>query len=297
MKRNQLSDISIFVEVAKAKGFRVAAKNLKLSAGSVSEAIQRFEDRLGVRLFDRTTRKTVLTTLGQQLYERSLPAINDLEYALNEIAEERGVISGTLKLNVPRTSGLLFLDQLITEYALAYPHVDIELIYNDEKVDLVSSGIDAAIRSQHLLEKDTHAIPIGVDHDIAVVASPDYLERMGWPNTPEDLLAHDGIMFTVANANTPIQWLFKRGDGMYSVAPKPRMVVNEFSSILQYAQAGIGLAYVYASPVQSLIASGKLVEVLKGQVPSLPKYTINYLSKRHMPSRLRAFIDMAKNSR
>lgn len=295
MKRNKLNDISIFIEVAKANGFRAAANNLNLSAGSVSEAVHRLEDSIGVRLFDRTTRKIALTSLGQQLYERSLPAINDIEYAINEVSEAKGGVSGTLKLNAPHACGPFFLDRLIAEYAIAYPNVDIELIYDDQKVDLVSSGLDAVIRSQSLLEQDTHGIPIGSDHEIIIVASPNYLEKNGVPNTPEDLIEHHGVIFSLGHVNKVIPWLFKGKEGAYSVMPKPRIRVNGLVSMLKYVESGIGLAYVYASPVQPLIEAGRLLEVLKGQVFPSPKYTINYLSKRHMPERLRVFIEMAKH--
>lgn len=294
MQRNQLSDMSIFVEVARANGFRAAADNLKLGAGSVSEAIQRFEDRLGVRLFDRTTRKIALTTLGRQLYERSLPAITDLESAVRELNEAQGVVAGTLKLNAPQSSGPFFLDRLIATFCVAYPEVNVELTYDDEKVDLVASGVDAAIRSQNLLEMDTHAISIGPELKMAIIASPEYLNAHGVPERPEDLVGHDCITFAIGNANRPAPWDFETADGTFAVVPKSRMVVNNLASMIDYAVAGLGLAYVYASPAQPMIAAGQLVCVLESVVPVRPKYTINFLSKRHMPERLRAFIDMAK---
>lgn len=296
MRRNELSDMSIFVEVARANGFRAAAENLNLGAGSVSEAVQRFEDRLGIRLFDRTTRKIALTTLGQQLYERSLPAINDLESAVRELHEAKGNVSGVLRLNAPHSSGLFFLDKLLCEFCAKYPDVDVELTYDDEKIDLVTSGVDAVIRFENLLEMDTHAMPIGPNLEMAVIASPGYLERRGTPQTPEDLLGHDGLHFAIGNTKNPAPWVFDSGRGTYSVAPKRRLIVNNLAPMLDYAVAGIGLAYVYAGPVMAMIQDGRLVSVLEGMIPARPKHTINYLSKRHMPSRLRAFIDLAKTN-
>lgn len=295
MKRNQLSDMSVFVEVARAKGFRAAAKNLKLGAGSVSEAVQRFEDRLGVRLFDRTTRKIALTTIGQKLYERSLPAIIDLESAVNELIQTEGEVAGTLKLSAPHSSGPFFLNALITEFATGYPDVSVELIYDDRKVDLVTSGVDAAIRSQNLLEQDTHAVPIGPELNMVIVGSPQYIQLNGSPKTPEDLLTHKGIFFAFNDAKRLAPWVFENEEGKYAVAPKPRMIVNDVVSMLNYAEAGLGLAYIYATAAEPLIKSGKLVEVLEGQVPALPRYTLNYLTKKHMPARLRVFIERVKN--
>lgn len=297
MQRNQLSDMSIFVEVARANGFRTAAENLNLGPGSVSEAVQRFEDRLGVRLFDRTTRKIALTALGRQLYQRSLPAITDLETAVRELNDARGVVAGTLKLSAPGGSGALFLDALITDYCRACPDVTIELTYDDAKVDLVASGIDAAIRSRNLLELDTHAVSIGPELDMTIVASPEYLDRMGTPTTPEDLLARDGICFAIGSSKQLVPWVFENAEGTYAVAPTPRLIVNELASLIAFAEAGLGLAYLYAAPVQALIDAGRLVRVLDDQISPRPRYTINYLSKRHMPARLRAFIDIAKSPR
>ncbi len=297
MKRNEMSDISIFVEVAQANGFRAAADRLNLGAGSVSEAVQRLEDRLGVRLFDRTTRKISLTTLGQQLFEDSLPAINDLESALRSLDDAKGTVGGVLRLNAPKSSGPFFLDKLVCEYCALYPDASVELTYDDRKVDLVTSGIDAVIRFEHMLELDTHAVPIGPDLDMTVVGAPEYLNTRGTPHVPDELLEHDGLYFAIGNARNPAPWVFGNQGETYSVAPKRRVVVNNINTLIDYAKSGIGLAYTYTFPARPLIETGQLVEVLKGMVPPRPRHTINYLTKRNMPMRLRAFIDLAKNAK
>lgn len=294
MQRTQLSDMTVFVEVARCGGFRAAAERLKLRPGSVSEAVQRFEDRLGVRLFERTTRRIALTSAGEKLYRRSLPAITDLESAVRELDDERDAVSGTLKLSAPRSSGALFLDDVIARYARRYPQVRVEVLYEDRKSDLVSSGIDAAIRSSTLLEQDTHAVAIGPVLQMAVVAAPGYLEERGVPETPGDLTAHDGICFAFADGAQLAPWNFEGPDGPYAVMPRPRMVVNEVAALLSFAAAGLGLTYLYAQSAAPLLAEGRLIPVLKGMASPLQRYSINYLSKRHMPARLRAFIDLAK---
>ena len=294
MRRNELSDVSVFVEVAQANGFRAAAERLRLGAGSVSEAVQRLEDRLGVRLFDRSTRKISLTALGNQLYESSLPAINDLESAIRALEDAKGTVSGVLRLNAPKSSGPFFLDKLICEYCARYPDANVELTYDDEMADLVTSGVDAVIRFEHMLEMDTHAVPIGPDLDMTIVGSPDYLVRRGTPKVPKDLLDHDGLYFAIGTPDKPAPWIVGDGQSVYNVAPKRRVVVNNLSTLLDYAQAGLGLAYMYSFAATPLLETGELVEVLQGAVPSRPRHTINYLTKRHMPERLRAFIDLAK---
>ncbi|MGG9998771.1 LysR family transcriptional regulator [Pseudovibrio ascidiaceicola] len=294
MKRNQLSDVTIFVEVARMSGFRAAAENLKLQAASVSEAIQRFEDRLGVRLFERSTRSVTLTPIGAQLYKRSLPAITDLEAAIRDLQEQRDTVSGTLRLSAPYSAGTFFLDDLIARFATKFPEVKVELIYDDRKVDLITSQIDAAIRANTLLEADTYALPIGPNLKMALVASQAYLDRAGIPQKPEDVIMHDGLCFAFGSGDRLAPWIFDGTAGPVAVLPKPRMMVNDLRSLVTYANQGLGLAYVYAEVVATQLAEGELVEVLQGQVPSMPRYSLNYRSKKHMPQRLRAFIDLAK---
>lgn len=295
MRRGQLNEMSVFVEVARTGGFRAAAESLKQAPASISDAVQRLEDRLGVRLFERTTRKISLTTVGETLYERSLPAISDLEGAIRDVNDVDGIVSGTLKLSAPRSSGTLFMNDLIARYIATYPDVQIEVIYDDGKADLVSSGIDAAIRSQALVELDTHAVPVGPELDFSLLASPDYLDRIGRPETPNQLTEHDGICFAFSRSGELAPWNFKGREGVYSVMPKPKLVLNDFDSMLRFAQEGLGLTYIYTYAAAPLIKENRLISLFDRQIPSMHRYTINYLTKRHMPARLRAFIDLARN--
>ncbi len=294
MKDANLNDVGVFVEVARANGFRAAAANLNLGVGSVSETIRRLEERLGVRLIERTTRKISLTAAGETLFQRSLPALKDLANALDEVGEEQQVISGTLRLSAPRSSSPFFLDDAISQYSVAYPAVNIEVMYDDNKVDLVTSGIDAAIRSKTLLQSGTYSMEVGPKLEMALVASPAYLQASGTPKKPSDLTTYDGIRFGFGRADRLAPWSFKEGKRSYLVTPKPRMIVNDLVSMINFAKAGLGLAYIYRKPVESLIDSGELVTLFDKSVPPLPRYTINYLTKRHMPARLNAFIDLIK---
>ncbi len=296
MKNPNLNDISVFVELARANGFRAAAENLNIAAGSVSETIQRIEDRLGVRLIERTTRKISLTSAGEKLFKRSSPALADLESALGDIVEDRNSVSGTLRLSAPRSSSPFFLDDVIAKFGATFPEVNVEVLYDDNKVDLITSGIDAAIRSQTLLEQETYAVEVGPKLDMVLIASPDYLERHGVPLTPTDLTNHNGICFAFGSADRIAPWSFiESKKSPYIVTPKPRMIVNDLVSMINFARADLGLAYVYRKPAEPFIASGELVTLFDRYIPSLPRYTINYLTKRHMPARLRAFIDLAKS--
>ncbi|WP_298984544.1 LysR family transcriptional regulator [uncultured Roseibium sp.] len=297
MTRNGFSDIRIFVEVARRGGFRAAAEHLHRSPASISEAVQRFEDRLGVRLFERSTRSVALTPIGEQFYDRSLPAITDLEEALNDLNEKRDEIAGTLRLSAPYSAGPFFLDELTAQFATRYPAVDVELIYDDKKVDLLSTGIDAAIRANTLLAPDTHAVPVGPELRMSIVAAQSYLDERGTPKRPEDILSHASICFAFGRGDRIAPWEFSGPYGNFTLQPKPRLTTNDMRSLLRYASSGLGLAYVYKDVAASQIANGKVIEVLSGHLSTLPRYSINYRSKKHMTRRLRAFINLAKNSR
>ena len=295
MKNTNLNDVSVFIEVARENGFRAAAEKLYMAAGSVSETIQRLENRLGVRLIDRTTRKMSLTAAGKKLFQTTQPALSELENALQGLGENENTVSGTLRLSAPRSSSAFFLDDLLAKYCAAYPAVNVEVIYDDNKVDLVTAGIDAAIRSQSLLEKETYAVEVGPKLEMVVIASPDYLQRAGNPAKPTDLTNHDGIRFSFGQADQLAPWSFTAGKkSPYMVTPRPRMIVNDMKTMINFAKDGLGLAYLYRRPAQPFIESGELVTLFNKQVPALPRYTINYLTKRHMPARLRSFIDLAK---
>ena len=297
MRRNELNDVSIFVAVAQENGFRAAADKLQLGAGSVSEAVQRFEDRLGVRLIERSTRSIALTKAGELLYRRSLPAINDLETALKDVHDQNEGVSGTLRLTAPTATGQLFLDDLMTGFAKEHPAVTIELIYDETKVDLLTSGVDAAIRAETLLDPDTHAIAIGPAPEMTIVASPNYLAKGPPVEEPADVAAHAGVCFAITGADNLAPWVFTGADGPYSVMPRPRVIANDVTSILEGAKAGLGLAYIFASSAESALDEGSLVQVLEDQTTALPRFSLNYLSKRNMPSRVRAFVDYAKRHR
>lgn len=296
VQRGELGELTVFVEVARSGGFRAAAKRLELSPSSVSEVVRRFEDRVGVRLLDRTTRRVALTEVGRALYERCLPSIADIEGAMHELVDKPDRVDGVLRLSAPSSAGPLFLDRLVAAYLAAYPEVEVELSYDDRKVDLVASGLDAAIRASPLLEQDAHAVPVGPPLQMAVVASPDYLGRHPAPRHPEDLAEHDGIRFRIATTGALAPWTFEGADGPLTVEPRPRAVVNDVGTILCLAEAGVGVAYLYRAAAASSIAAGRLVVVLEGQAVTLARYAVSYVSKRHMSSRLRAFIDMAKRS-
>lgn len=294
MDRSQLSDIAVFVEVARRNGFRAAAEALHLTPGAVSSSVQRFESRLGVRLLERSTRSVALTVPGEFLFSGCEAALEQISRVIDEISDQSSVVTGVLKISAPRRAGRFFLDELLVKYGSAFPQVKVDILYNDSKVDLVTTGIDIAVRSRTILDENTYAFPIGTPMPMAIVGSPKYLKQHGTPKIPNELINHDGICFAFEDSRNLAQWDFKAVSGTYCAMPKTKMVVNDIDALITYCEAGLGLAYTFAESVRESVEEKRLVAVLKKHVAPLPGFSINYLNKRHMPARVRAFIELAK---
>src|SRR3954465_5897401 len=186
-----LGDLSAFVEVARAGGFRDAARATGSSASGLSEAIRRAEKKLGVRLLNRSTRSVVPTEAGRRLLERLGPALAEVESALDVVNGFRDRPAGTLRLNVPLSAARLVLPALVPPFLAAYPEIRLEGVVEDGFVDVLAAGCDAGIRYDERLEQDMIAVPIGPrEQRFATVAAPAYLARHGRPEPPRDLLSH-----------------------------------------------------------------------------------------------------------
>lgn len=294
MNRSHFDEIRVFVEVARQGGFRAAAQRLQQAPASISDAVRRLEERLGIRLFERSTRTVALTDIGARFFQRSLAAVTDLEVAIRDIEEQKDEVTGTLRLSAPYSAGPFFLDDLVARFALTYPAVSIELIYDDQTVDLLTSGVDAVVRSSTMLEPDTYAVPVGPEITMAIVAAPDYLARKGTPEHPRDIARHDAICYAFGLGGPSAPWSFNGTTSPYVIQPQPRVIANDMRSLVHYAQAGLGLAYMYREIAAPHFDEGSVVDVLGTYLSPLPRYSLNYRTKRFMPRRLRALLDMAK---
>lgn len=293
MRRKSLNDLTLFVEVVQRGGFRAAADQLGIGPGSVSDAIRRLEEDTDTQLLVRTTRQVALTAAGRELYEQCRPSLETIDRVMRSIHSGRDRISGVLKLSAPISAGPLFLNALLAEYLHLYTDMQVDVTYEDAKVDLVTAGVDAVIRSRSLLEMDTYAVPVGPKLDMAVVAAPSVLET-GVPQTPTDLADRDAICFRAVGSQKMAPWNFEGEQGSYAVEPKPRAYVNDLATMVYLAEQGLGFAYLYEMSVKDSLTAGRLVSVLAGQASPLARYAINYVNRRHMPAPLSAFIELAK---
>ncbi|HEX8604759.1 MAG TPA: LysR family transcriptional regulator, partial [Pseudoduganella sp.] len=215
-----LGDLNAFVTVARAGGFRDAARAAGVSASGLSEAVRRVEAQLGVRLLNRSTRSVVPTEAGRGLLDRLAPALTEVQSALDVVNAFRDRPSGTLRLNVPLAAARLVLPAIVPRFMAAYPDIVVDVAVEDSFVDMLAAGFDAGIRYEERLEQDMIAVPIGPRvQRFAAAASPAYLERHGRPAHPRDLLRHACLAGYFPGATTT-QWDFARDGETVRVDPQ-----------------------------------------------------------------------------
>lgn len=296
MRPDNLSHLAAFAAVARHASFRKAGIELTLSTSAISYAIRGLEERMGVTLFHRTTRSVSLTEAGQRLLERLLPALADVDEALEEMNNFRAAPAGTLRINMPRVTAQLLLPPLLPRFLAAYPDIHFEVVDDDNLIDIVASGFDAGIRFLEAVPEDMIAVPIGGEQRGACVASPEYLAKHGIPRHPNDLFQHDCIRFRFTSGRI-YKWEFEQGSTKLELDVRGRVTFSDFRLSLDAAVAGIGLTLVLNDQVIDLVREGKLVRVLEDWCPPYPGFMLYYPRQRRVTSALRAFVDAIREDR
>ncbi len=214
------------VAVAKAGGFREAARVTGSNPSRISDAVRRAEQQLGVRLFHRTTRTVVLTEVGRALMERLMPAMGEVEAALDAVNRYRDTPTGTLRLNVPVSAARLVLPAIVPAFLQRYPDIQLEVVAESNVQDVFRDGCDAGIRYDECLEQDMVALPIGPRRQrAAVAAAPAYLDQYGRPQHPSELLQHRCLRGRYASGVIP-EWEFEREGEVVRVQVQGPLVVS-----------------------------------------------------------------------
>jgi len=294
MRQEQLEGLVVFIAVAETKGFSAAAARLGMSTSAVSQSIRQLEKRLGMVLFNRTTRSVSLTDIGARFLERVQPAITELTAAAEELGKEASYPSGWLRLNVPRAGYMIALQPLLKGFMDQYPDVKVEVCIENALVDIVGRGFDAGIRFGNLVEKDMIAVAIGPPIRAFIVGAPEYFKRHGVPRHPMDLIEHNCIGFRHVTTGTVERWKFARDGETIDIAADGRFVINDAAALVQAALDQLGLAYMISGYVERFIGQGRLVRVLEDWSPELPGLTLYYPDRKRVPAKLRAFIDYLK---
>ncbi|CAN7387248.1 LysR family transcriptional regulator [Rhizobium sp. LjRoot258] len=294
MEELPLNDLDAFTAIARERSFRAAARKRGVSASSLSDSLRRLEERVGVRLFNRTTRSVTPTEAGERLLERLTPALGEVSLALQQLDSFRDSPSGTLRLNVPTIAARLFLPDLANRFLKRYPQISLEIVGEDTFVDVLAAGYDAGIRYDERLERDMIAVPIGPRRQRYVTAAaPDYLERRGVPRHPRDLLGHDCVRHRfLSGASLP--WEFERGEEALVITPKGPIIANAIDMEVSAALAGLGVIRTFEEVLLPAIKTGALVPILEEWVMEFSGPFLYYASRRHMPPALRAFVDFVK---
>jgi DNA-binding transcriptional LysR family regulator len=293
MRPAPLSDLHAFAVVARLRSFRRAATELGVSPSALSHSLRGLEERLGVRLLNRTTRSVTPSEAGQRLLARLAPALRDIGDALEDINDFRDTPAGTLRLNVPRSAAHTLLAPLISKYLAAYPQMQVEVAVDDGLIDIVAGGFDAGVRFGESLQGDMVAVPLGPRQRLAVVASRAYLKSRGTPQTPHDLARHNCIRHRFPSGRY-YHWEFERAGVAVQVDVQGSLTLGEQELMLRAAEEGVGIACTFEALAQPRLKARKLARVLEDWCPPMPGYYLYYPSRRQMPAGLRAFVEMAR---
>lgn len=292
-----LQQIEILILIVKHGSFRQAARALNLSPPALTSAINHLEEKLGVRLLNRSTRSLSLTAVGEEFLNNMTLVVNDYRRVVDSLNYHRLTPEGVVKVNLPRIVLDLFFQRYFIAFKTAYPDVTLELFTTDRKVNIIESGFDAGIRYSRDVPKDMIAIPFGEKLSLIPVASPDYLRQAGAPDTPQSL-----INFRCINRCFPsgekYRWEFISPDGEPGeVAVKGDLVVDSDTAMIQAAESGLGIAFVYQSLVSAQLNAGSLIRLLPSYRYPADHFCVYYPSRKHIPAPLRAFITwvMAQN--
>ncbi|MGI0527232.1 LysR family transcriptional regulator [Rhizobium giardinii] len=289
-----LADLDAFTAVARERSFRAAARKRGVSASSLSEALRRLEERLGVRLLNRTTRSVTLTEAGERLMERLSPALGEVVSALEEVNSLRDSATGTLRLNVATVVARAVLPEIAADFLKAYPGIMLEVSGDDSFIDVLAAGFDAGVRYGERLEKDMIAVPIGPRRQrFVTAASPAYLLAHGEPLHPRDVLDHACIRHRFASGSMP-SWEFERGEETIRISPQARVTSDSLELEISAAIAGLGIIATFEEFLAPAISRGELVPILEDWTQDFPGPYLYYASRKHMPPPLRAFVDFLK---
>lgn len=284
---DRLREMEMFVRVVEAGSFSAAARDLNMGQPAVSKTIASLEDRLGVRLLTRSTRKLSPTEAGTAFYERAVRAIGEADEAEAAAQGAGAGLEGRLRVSAPVTFSRLHLVPKLGSFLDAHPKVQLELLMDDRVVDLVAENIDVALRMGVLTDSALKARKLGQAQRL-VIASPSYLARRGVPRTPADLLEHDGVIYGQSSGGQ--EWLFRRGTSETSVYLRTRLKLSAAEGVREAVLAGQGFAIASRWMFTPELKSGEVVSILEEwTLPPIDLWVI-YPSGRLTSAKARAFI-------
>ncbi|WP_322102548.1 LysR family transcriptional regulator [Paraburkholderia sp. J41] len=292
-QRPSLTELTAFIQVVRHASFRAAADELGVSPSTLSHMMRALEERLGVRLFNRTTRSVAPTEAGTRLFQSLTPVLSELDLALHDVNRFRERPSGVLRINASEAAADLLVNRFVPVFLDRYPEMHVDVVTEGRLIDVVAEGFDAGVRLAESVPQDMVAVPLGGAVTFLAVASPAYLAAHGTPRTPDDLARHRCIRFRLPGGKL-YRWEFEQHGQPLRVEVSGPLTLDHIRLMAEAAVKGVGIAYVTAGAAQPAIDRGLLVPVLSDWVPSFEGHCLYYPSHRLVPAGLRAFVDVVK---
>ena len=294
MNTTPFPQLQSFLAVARARSFSGAARELGVSRSAVSQSVRQLEEELRVTLVARTTRSVSLTDAGRRLLESAGPAVAQVRAALTEVTAKPGEVVGRVRLTVPRSAFHFVLEPVLPKFRKRHPRIEVELVFEDRRVDLVGEGYDAGIRLSEYVERDMVSIRLTDPFRFIVVGAPGYLDQHGTPQRPEDLHQHECLTFRSETTGALYAWELERGRRTWRVAVRGSLVVNDGLFCAAWAEQGLGLAYVMEPLVQDQLGAGSLWRVLEAYAAAVPGFFLYYPSRSQSSAPLRLFVETVR---
>jgi len=287
---DNLTGIAAFVRVVEAKSFAAAADQLGMTSSGVSRAVSRLEESLGARLLFRTTRSLRLTEDGAAFYERCTQILTDLTDLTESIGDSGKRPQGRIRIEMPASLGRMFIVPNLANFQARYPDLKVQLGMSDRTADLVEDGIDCAIRVGELQDSNMIARRIGVIR-MVTAAAPSYLAKHGAPKSIDDLKNHQCVNYFYARNGRAYEWQFDTPGGRIQVPIDAALMMNDVDALIASAEIGLGIVQLGSFTLDRALRAGTLVKVLEHGEAIGPPISIIYPQKRHLPARVRVFID------
>lgn len=285
---DKLNAISVFCKVIETQSFTQAANQQNISVAMASKLVSQLEEHLKTRLLQRTTRKIVPTEAGMLYYQRCQAILLDLSEADSSISNMATSLQGNLLISVPRDFGLLYISPNLPKFIELHPNLHVEIEFEDKRVDLVAEGYDLALRIGYMQDSSLVARKIS-SSPMHFVVSPSYLEARGTPLTPDDLEYHQGLLYK--SSLNQVHWQSTKANQIQRYKIQSKVVSNNGMALLEMTKAGLGISNSPDFFVKEALASGELVEILSEYKQKPLDIYVVYPNRRHLPAKVRAFIE------
>ncbi|MDI4234591.1 LysR family transcriptional regulator [Bradyrhizobium sp. Arg237L] len=298
MDRENASDLLAFLAVARERSFTRAAAKLGISQPTLSEIVRGLEERLGVRLLNRTTRSVTPTQAGERLFLKIGPKFDEMDVELAALGELREKPAGTIRITATEHAADAILMPALANILPHYPDIKVEVLIDYGLTNIVAAQYDAGIRPGELVAKDMIAVRVGPDLRMAVVGAPSYFSNRKRPRTPQDLTHHNCINLRLpTHGGSLYAWEFEKNGREVNVRVEGQLVFNGAGALLSAALKGFGLAYLTEGHVQPYLSSGQLVRVLSDWCPPFSGYHLYYPSRRQPSPAFSLLVDALRYRR